>query len=120
MTGAADVTIILVVMARRRPFSLVFDPQVRRHLRGIPAKHHSLIQAAIREQLLFEPESETRNRKPLQQPAALGADWEIRFGSANRFRVLYAVDFERHEVLVLAVGVKEGNRFLIRGEEVEL
>lgn len=77
-----------------------------------------MIRQTLDEQLLFEPEAETRNRKPLQPPAPLGATWELRFGPDNRFRVLYAVDHERQEVQVLAVGVKERDRLIIGGEEV--
>src|SRR5690242_15655142 len=108
-------------MARKRPFSLVFAPEVADHLRAIEAKHHSLIRTTIREQLLFEPEVKTRNRKPLERPpAVLGARWELRFGPDNRFRVFYAVAGERHEVNVLAIGVKDRDRLFIGGEEVEL
>jgi hypothetical protein len=56
-------------MARKQPFYLKYDEATKDHLRAIPAKYHSLTQAAIEEQLLFEPETETRNRKPLRQPA---------------------------------------------------
>jgi hypothetical protein len=69
--------------------------------------------------LQFEPETETRNRKPLEQPAAFGATWEIRFGPGNRFRVLYATDLERQEVTVLAIGIKARNRLIVGGEEIE-
>ena len=118
LTACVATTKILVIMARRRPFALIFDPLVKRHLRAIPAKYHALIRGSIREQLLFEPETETRNRKPLRPPAALGATWELRLGPDNRFRVLYAVNAGRHEVSVLAVGIKEGNRLIIGGEEL--
>ena len=107
-------------MTPNQPFSLIYDPEVANHLQSIERKHHSLICNAIQEQLLFEPESETRNRKPLQQPAAFGATWELRFGPRNRFRVLYVVDPERQEVQILAIGVKDRNRLIIGGEEVEL
>jgi len=70
--------------------------------------------------LSFEPDMETRNRKPLQRPVAFEADWELRFGPDNRFRVLYAIDLEFREVQILAVGVKERNRLTIAGEEVQL
>src|SRR6266852_4090238 len=75
--------------------------------------------AVIEEQLLFEPENETRNRKPLQQPAPFEATWELRFGPDNRFRVLYGVDHERRGVQVQAIGVQKGNRLFVGGEEVE-
>jgi hypothetical protein len=48
------------------------------------------------------------------------ATWEIRFGPDNCFRVLYGIDEERHEVQIQAIGVKEGNRLLVAGGEVEL
>jgi mRNA-degrading endonuclease RelE of RelBE toxin-antitoxin system len=110
----------MVIVARKPPFALIFDPEVKQHLRAIEAKNRSLIRMAIEEQLLFEPETETRNRKPLVRPAAIGATWELRFGPDIRFRVLYAVDNERHEVQILVVGVKQRNRLIIGGEEVEL
>jgi hypothetical protein len=34
--------------------------------------------------------------------------------------VFYAIDIENHEVQILAIGVKKGNRLFIGGEEVEL
>jgi mRNA-degrading endonuclease RelE of RelBE toxin-antitoxin system len=108
------------VMAKKQPFDLIYDPEVEQHLRSIEKKHLSLIREAIREQLRFEPETETRNRKPLEQPAPFGATWELRFGPANQFRVLYAVDLERQEVLILAVGFKDRNRLIVGGEELEL
>src|SRR5438105_13812972 len=111
---------IIVTMARKHPFSLGYDQAVKGHLRAIEAKYHSLIRTTIEEQLHFEPETETRNRKPLQQPGIFGATWELRFGPDNRFRVLYAVDHEAREVQIQAIGIKEGNRLTIGGEEVEL
>jgi hypothetical protein len=111
---------IILIMATRQPHTLIYDPVVEEHLRSIARKYHSQIRSAIQEQLLFEPESETRNRKPLEQPAAFGATWELRFGPANQFRVLYATDMDRGEVEILAIGVKKRNRLIIGGEEVEL
>src|SRR2546427_229432 len=98
-----------MVMARKEPFSFSYDPEVKKHLQTIAAKYHSLIRTAIQEQLQFEPDTETRNRKPLQRPVPFGATWELRFGPDNRFRVLYGVDQEHREVQVQAIGVKEGN-----------
>jgi hypothetical protein len=69
--------------------------------------------------LLFDPDVETRNRKPLKRPIAFGADWELRLGPDNRFRVFYQVNAERQEVRILAVGVKDRNRLFIGGEEFE-
>ncbi len=107
-------------MARQQPFSLGYDRAVKEHLQVIEAKYHALIRKTIEEQLRFEPETETRNRKPLQQPGVFGATWELRFGPDNRFRVFYAVDHDNREVQIQALGVKERNRLIIGGEEVEL
>lgn len=106
-------------MAPREQFVLILDPEIKRHLRAIAARYHALIRSTIEEQLRFEPETETRNRKPLQQPAPLEATWEIRFGPDNRFRVLYRVDSSLREVQILAVGVKQRNRLFVGGEEVK-
>ena len=106
-------------MARKQAFSIVYDKEIKQHLRSIEAKYHSLIRSVIEEQLLFEPDTETRNRKPLRQPAPFEASWELRLGPDNRFRVLYAVNHEQREVQIQAIGVKDGNRLLVAGEEVQ-
>jgi mRNA-degrading endonuclease RelE of RelBE toxin-antitoxin system len=107
-------------MAHKQPYRLSYDQATRKHLRAIEPKYHALIRSAIEEQLQYEPGKETRNRKPLRQPAPFEATWEIRFGPDNCFGLLYRIDEERREVQIQAIGVKEGNRLLIAGEEVEL
>ena len=107
-------------MTAQNRFNLIYAPQVKGHLRTIERKYHSLIRKEIESQLQFEPDVETRNRKPLKRPVQLGADWEIRFGPDNRFRVFYAVEAEHWNVHILAVGTKRGSRLVIGGEEVKL
>jgi mRNA-degrading endonuclease RelE of RelBE toxin-antitoxin system len=108
-------------MAKKQAFSLVFAPAVKNHLKVIDSKWDSLIRTKIEQQLAYEPDIETKNRKRFRRlPAPFGADWEIRFGPDNRFRVLYKVAHETREVLVLAIGVKQGNRLLVGGEEMDL
>jgi mRNA-degrading endonuclease RelE of RelBE toxin-antitoxin system len=107
-------------MSARRPFEIVYDPRVKEHLASVERKYHGLIRRTIDEQLTCEPETETRNRKPLLREVVFDADWELRFGPDNRFRVLYAVDEDQHVVEVLAIGVKRGSRLFIAGEEVKL
>ena len=113
-------TIIVVIMSPKNPFVFVYAPQVRDHLQAIERKHHGLIRQAIEDQLHFEPEVETRNRKPLKRVIAFGAEWEIRCGPNNRFRVFYEVDLQANTVYVLAIGEKVRDRLHIGGEEVEL
>jgi hypothetical protein len=109
-----------MVMARRQPFVLIYDPEVTGHLAAIELKYHSLIRRAIEEQLRFEPETATRNRKQLEGPISTGARWELRLGPDNRFRVFYRVESEERRVRILTVGVKERNRLFVGGEEVQL
>jgi mRNA-degrading endonuclease RelE of RelBE toxin-antitoxin system len=110
---------IIMVMAKKKPFALVYADEVKKHLRAIESKYHPLIQSGIETQLLHEPTVETRNRKPLKRPISFGADWELRLGPDNSFRVFYQVNAESREVRVLAVGVKERSRLFFGGEEFE-
>ena len=108
-----------MVMAKKKPFALVYADEVKEHLRAIETKYHSLIQSGVEAQLLHEPNVETRNRKPLNRPIAFGAGWELRLGPDNCFRVFYQINAESREVHVLAVGVKERSRLFFGGEEFE-
>jgi len=107
-------------MAKKQPFDLIYDPEVNGHLAAIEPKYHSLIRGGIEEQLRFEPETVTRNRKQLERPIDLGARWELRLGPNNRFRVFYRVETEERRVRILAIAVKERNQVFLAGEEVEL
>ena len=107
-------------MAKTQPYVLIYDSEINAHLGAIEPKHHGLIKSEIKEQLEFEPDRATRNRKQLKRPIKMGAGWELRFGPGNRFRVFYRVDADEHEVRILAIGVKENNRVFVAGEEVEL
>lgn len=107
-------------MSPKFRFTIRFAPEIILHLDPIEKKYHGLIQKTIDEQLSFEPETETRNRKILEQPAPYNATWKLRFGPNNRFRAFYEVDQQGREVWILAIGVKEGNRLRIGREEFEL
>src|SRR5437660_5736547 len=86
-------------------------------LRDIDAKHHSMIRSSILERLSHEPFVETTNRKP-RRPNLRGRNlWELRFGPNNRFRVLYRPTAHRSTVRIVAIGVKQGNKLIVRGEE---
>jgi hypothetical protein len=110
---------IMVIMAKQTPFALVYAAEVKQHVRAIETRYHSLIQSETEAQLLFDPDVETRNRSPLKRPVTFGADWELRLGPKNRFRVFYQVNAESRVVRVLAVGVKDRNCLFIGGEEFE-
>ena len=107
-------------MARGSTFTIIYAPQMYKHLAWIERKYHRLVATTIKEQLARTPTTETRNRKPLEEPASFGATWELRFGPKNSFRIFYDVNHGEKTVSVLAIGVKEGNRLFIAGEEFEL
>jgi len=107
-------------MRSRSSYAIKYAPAVYDHIDSIEPKHYRLIERTIQEQLGFTPLVQTRNRKPLDEPNALEAAWELRFGPGNTFRVFYAVDQATHVVTILAIGVKYGRRLLIGGEEFQL
>lgn len=105
-------------MSKAQRFRIVYHSRIKNHLAAIDRKYHSLIRQNIATQLSYEPEVETRNRKPVVQPFLFEATWEIRFGPQNGFRVFYEVDRVAYVVSVLAIGEKKGHRLSIGGEEV--
>ena len=106
-------------MNPKRAFDLVYAPQVKEHLTAIERKYYGLIRQEIEAQLQLEPDIDTRNRKPLKRAVAFEAEWEIRFGPNNRFRVFYKVVQDARAVHILAIGVKVRDRLYIGGEEIE-
>ena len=110
----------MVSMTPKQRFSIVYAPIIKEHLRAIERKYFSLIRRTVEEQLQFEPDIETRNRKPLTHQVAFESEWEIRFGPNNRFRVFYDINHEQVKVNILAIGEKKRNRLFIGGEEVNL
>ncbi len=107
-------------MTPRQGFILVYAPITKLHLKRFERKYYSLIRSTIEKELQFEPDVETKNRKPLKRPVTFEAEWELRFGPDNKFRVFYDINMESHEVYILAMGLKEGNRLFIGAEEVKL
>lgn len=107
-------------MTRRPKFTLIYAPITKSHLRTIDCKYYSLIRTAIENNLQYEPDIETINRKPLKRQVAFEAEWELRFGPDNRFRVFYDIDMAAYEVHILAIGEKDRNRLAIGGKEVKL
>jgi hypothetical protein len=80
----------------------------------------TLIRREIERQLTYQPELETKNRKPLLRASTLGSAWELRFGPENRFRVFYRTEAELRQVYILAVGMKVKERLFVGGKEFDL
>jgi mRNA-degrading endonuclease RelE of RelBE toxin-antitoxin system len=97
-------------------YRIDYSPDAEGHLRALTARQRSIVFDTVDEQLGEQPAVETRNRKPMR-PNPI-APWELRIGS---LRVYYDIADEPDKlVTVLAIGVKEGTRLRIAGEEVEL
>lgn len=109
-----------MVMKRRPKYTLIYAPITRSHIKAIDRKYYSLIRTEIESSLQHEPDIETTNRKPLKRQVEFEAEWELRFGSDNRFRVFYDIDMDAHEVHILAIGEKERDRLFIGGKEIKL
>ncbi len=97
-------------------YRVQYSPETDQHLRYLTARQRSKVFDGVDEQLRHQPAVETRNRKPMR-PNPL-APWELRIAE---IRVYYDVQEKPEElVTVLAVGIKDRNRVVIGGEEVEL
>jgi mRNA-degrading endonuclease RelE of RelBE toxin-antitoxin system len=97
-------------------FEIEFAPEVEEHLQALTARQRTIVFDAIDNQLIYEPMVETRNKKPMR-PNAL-APWELRI---QNMRVYYDIEQEPEAmVVILAIGVKDHNRILIGGKEIEL
>jgi mRNA-degrading endonuclease RelE of RelBE toxin-antitoxin system len=96
-------------------YEVRFTPSAAQDLSHFGKPDRRLILAAIREQLLHEPLTETRRRKCLR-PNPLGR-WELRVGD---FRVFYDPDPDTGVVSVGAVGVKDHNTLYVRGKVFNL
>jgi mRNA-degrading endonuclease RelE of RelBE toxin-antitoxin system len=111
---------IILAMPKTPLFTITYARQTYGHLAIIDRKFYSLIENTVDEQLRHKPLIRTRNRKPLRHPTSFGATWELRCGPDNRFRILYAVDVQEREVIVVAIGAKIGGRLFIGKEKFDL
>ena len=105
---------ILVMLPR---YELIYAEETYRHIVAIERQYHSLIRQTSEQQLLYEPNVRTRNRKPLVKPSRFGEAWELRFGPDNRFRVFYRIEENLSRVRVLAIAEKIGSKLYIGGKE---
>jgi len=108
------------MMAPSTRFEIIYPPIIRQHLKTLEPKYYSLIRKSLEEGLQYQPDVETKNRRPLKRAVAFGAKWELRFGPDNCFRAFYRVEHDKSQVILLAIGQKVVNRLFIGGEEVEI
>ena len=102
--------------SKARRYLINYAESAVEHLRSLGARDRATVVGAVEERLSFEPTVETRNRKRLAENP-VEAEFELRVGE---LRVYYVVSVDARVVDVLAVGLKDRNRVLIGGEEIEL
>jgi mRNA-degrading endonuclease RelE of RelBE toxin-antitoxin system len=96
-------------------FGITITRGAQDDLRRLRRYTRQQISDAIDTQLPYEPDRETPNRKRFQ-PNSL-SEWELRIGN---YRVFYDIDQTEKQVLIIAVGHKQGSRLIIRGQEYTL
>ena len=98
------------------PYEIAFAESVQTHFGALTARERATVLDTIDRQLLHEPLTETRHRKPLRPNPV--APWELRIG---QLRVFYEVVGEESGIVrILAVGRKVRNTLTIGGKEIRL
>ena len=98
------------------PYIIDYSPEAEDHLRWLTTRQQRTVVDNVERRFLHEPTVETKNRKPMRPNPV--APWELRLGT---LRVYYDVEEQPEQrVIIVAVGVKEGNRVRIGGEVIEL
>ena len=98
------------------PYIIDYSPEAEDHLRWLTTRQQRTVVDNVERRLLHEPTVETKNRKPMRPNPV--APWELRLGT---LRVYYDVEEQPEQrVIIVAVGLKEGNRVRIGGEVIEL
>lgn len=97
-------------------YTVDFAESVGEQLKTLTAQQRATIFDSIDKQLLHEPLTETRKRKPLRPNPV--APWQLSVGT---LRVFYEVASDEPDVVrILAVGQKKGNRLIIGNKEIRL
>lgn len=96
-------------------FAIEITEEAKADLGYHRAFERKIVTAEIRSQLTDQPAVETKNKKKLRDNPV--APWELRCG---KYQVFYEADETSHRVTILAVGHKEHNMLLIRGNEVKI
>jgi mRNA-degrading endonuclease RelE of RelBE toxin-antitoxin system len=97
-------------------YRIEYAAEAEEHLSALTAREATTVLDTVPRQLSHEPTVRTRNRKPLETNPV--APWELRIG---HLRVYFDVEEGPERVVkVRAVGLKDRNRVLIGGEEVDL
>ena len=97
------------------PYHIRSAPSAAEDFYAIRAFDRARLRDAIASQLRYEPTVPTRHRKKLQTNPI--ATWELRVGD---WRVLYDVEEDSADIIIMAIGRKVHDKLIIRGQEYEL
>ncbi len=93
-------------------FRVTITEKADAQLRSLPVRDQRIVEAAVTARLREQPTAPTGAIKRLR-PNPL-AEFELR---VRDLRVLYNVEEENSEVVLLIVGRKSGNKLIVGGEE---
>lgn len=96
-------------------YSIQFTQAALEQLRRLQKREQGIIIEGIKLQLVHEPFTQTRNRKPLRTNPL--SRWELRI---EKYRVFYDESEDNRVVEIKAIGYKEHNRLFIGGKEFEI
>jgi mRNA-degrading endonuclease RelE of RelBE toxin-antitoxin system len=94
------------------PYKINLTAGAEADLRWFSTYARRIILDGLEVHLQYLPTQGTRRLKQLEANPVAG--WELRLGD---FRVLYNVDEAERVVTVHIIGEKDGNRFLVQGQE---
>ena len=98
------------------PYRIEYSPDAEDHLRALTARQQLIVLDAVDKQLAYQPNIETRNRKPMRPNPV--APWELRVGN---LRVYYDIEEGPEPVVyILAVGLKTRTGVRIGKELIDL
>lgn len=98
-----------------RQYEIEITEDAKTDLSYFKAYERKEIILGIKEQLIYEPLKETRNRKRLRDNPI--SPWELRIG---KYRIFYEVENDIVTVIIVSVGMKKHNVLIIRGKEVTI
>jgi len=96
-------------------FEISFSPSALDDIAWFSKRERVIIFDAVEDQLSYQPDVTTRNRKRLRPNQV--AEWELR---ASNYRIFYDVTVSQQLVEIKMVGWKDGARLLVRDQEYVL
>jgi mRNA-degrading endonuclease RelE of RelBE toxin-antitoxin system len=96
----------------RMPYRITITEVAAPQLRAFTAHDRRIIESAITARLTDQPAMPTRSIRQLRPNPLAGFELRV-----QHFRVLYNVESETEDVLLLLIGVKVGNKLIVEGEE---